>query len=280
MTDRRHVRTAKPYAPPPRLRQPPAREVEPAGRNPLVGVLVLLVPLVGVVAFVTVGIIFLIRPRPATPAPSPAVAVQAVADRAEAERVAAERAAAEREAHAREVARQQIRAEYTEFRKGMLAWVKAGRSVTLLLRSAPSPAYLHRRIREANDRLTEVSRPAYNHVFKGPDGPVAKSGDVIGTMWVQASGIQGAMTHTEYLAELYMSTMRSGLFTMVGPLGETIATVGRMFDEMLDEYDDLLKGTDPPTIAQAEAAVARIQALNDEFGRAVKEAQRRLNGGR
>jgi hypothetical protein len=185
-------------------------------------------------------------------------------------KAAADRAAADRAAAAKAESARKQQAEYAAFQMAMATWIKDVRSVTLLLRSAPAPPIMHSRIREAADKLAEAGRVASTHVVNTPDGPTPKQDDVIGTIFAKAQRIQRALAYSEVLAERHMSAMRAGLFQMLGPSGELLSMVGRMYDAILDLFEDLMKEPDLPTMAKVNSAIDRMNQIADALGKAIE----------
>jgi hypothetical protein len=229
--------------------------------------LALLLPLVGIVLLTVLGFIYFAE-RSKTRRAADALALQqAAVDQADAQRRQADQDAAD----ARAQAERKVEREYADFRKATLAWVKAGRNITLMLRSAPSPGYMHQRIRDAADCLADVKRLAAGHIVNGRNGAVAKNGDVIGVIGLEAEAVQRDLASTEDMAEAFMGTLTSGEFGGVGALATATASSGRTLDEMLDAIEDLVKPTDPPSMADVRAAVSKLAGGHKAIAKAADD---------
>lgn len=228
-----------------------------------------------IVAGLAVVVIVAVLRKPAEPGNLAAVIPTETAEqKATREKADADRAAAERTAAARAEAARKVQADYVAFQTELRRWVKGARSVTLLMRSAPDPAFLHRRIRDAADKLAAVRQAAAGHFVNGDDGPLGKRGDVIGIIYAKADGLQEGLAMSEDLADTYISAMRSGAFQLVGPMGELIAKLGRTQDDLLDQIEDLVKGPTPPTMRQVDDAAERMRVITDRMDKVIQDAKR------
>jgi hypothetical protein len=252
-----------------RSREAAVSESPSTGRT-VMRTLALLLPLVGIVLLTVLGFIYFSERAKSRRAADALALQQSAVDQADAQRRQADQDAAD----ARAQADRKVLQEYADFRKATLAWVKAGRAITLMLRSAPSPGYMHQRIRDAAECLADVKRITAGHVVTGRNGPVAKKEDVIGILGLEAEAVQRDLASTEDMAEAFMGTLTSGEFGGVGALATATATSGRTLDEMLDAIEDLVKPTDPPSLADVRAAGAKLADGHKAIAKAAEDLRR------